>query len=510
MSTSPDPAGESAPRLRLSKSRFTSGLQCHKQLWWRVHEPDAPELVPDAARQAIFDQGHVVGAAAQGYFTGGVLVDAPHREFDARVAQTQAAIEAGAPAIFEAAFFVNDVFVAVDVLERTPAGWTLVEVKSTTKVKAQHIPDAAVQLHVLRAAGLQVNRVELMHLNRACRFPDLSNLFERADITEEADALLADVRVSRAAQLRMLAGPLPDVATGSHCTSPYDCPFLMRCWPVQPPNHISTLYRMAHKAAQYEEQGIHTIFDLPQVPPLGLVQERQRQAVQEGRMIVASTLADALRVVEYPFAALDFETLQTPIPLWNGCRPWDQVPAQFSCHVVSAPGQVIHHEWLAEQPGDPRPELARRLVDACRGAKVVLAYNASFEAQVVDQLAEALPGLAPELADLRGRLVDALPLVRDHVYHPDFLGSFSLKTVLPVLVPGAGYEGLPIADGGTASVQLRRLLIDQNLPPDEVERTRAALKEYCAVDTLGVVRLLERLTELAALEERHAEGMSPS
>ncbi len=215
-------------------------------------------------------------------------------------------------------------------------------------------------------------------------------------------------------------------------------------------------------------------------------------------MIVASTLADALRVVEYPFAALDFETLQTPIPRLNGCRPWDQVPAQFSCHVVSAPGQVTHHEWLAEGSGDPRPELARRLVDACRGAKVVMAYNASFEGQVVDQLAEAVPELAAELADLRGRLVDALPLVRDHVYHPDFGGSFSLKTVLPVLVPGAGYEGRAVADGATASVHLRRLLIDQNLPPDEAGRVRAALKEYCAVDTLGVVRLLERLVALAS------------
>ena len=499
MSIPLDPAPASAPRLRLSKSRFTSGLQCHKQLWWRVHEPDAAELVPDAARQAIFDQGHVVGAAAQGYFPGGVLVDAPHRDFDARVAQTRAAIEAGAPAIFEASFFVDDVFVAVDVLERTLAGWTLVEVKSTTKVKAQHIPDAAVQLHVLQAAGLQVGRVELMHLNRACRFPDLSNLFERADITEQAEAFLPDVRVSRTVQLQMLAGPLPEVATGHHCTSPYECPFMARCWPAQPPHHISTLYKCAHKAAQYEAQGIYTIFDLPQDPPLGPIQERQRRSVQEGRMIVASTLADALRVVQYSFAALDFETLQTPIPLWNGCRPWDQVPAQFSCDVVSAPGQVTHHEWLAEEAGDPRPELARRLVDACRGAKVVLAYNASFEGQVVDQLAEAVPDLAAELADLRGRLVDALPLVRGHVYHPDFLGSFSLKTVLPVLVPGAGYEGLAVADGGTASVQLRRLLIDLSLSPDEATRTRAALKEYCAVDTIGVVRLLERLGKLAAV-----------
>ena len=128
----------------------------------------------------------------------------------------------------------------------------------------------------------------------------------------------------------------------------------------------------------------------------------------------------------------------------------------------------------------------------------MLIYNASFESQVVDQLAEAVPEFAAELADLRARLVDALPLVRNHVYHPEFRGSFSLKTVLPVLVPGAGYEGLAVADGGTASVQLRRLLIDQTLPPDEAKQTRAALKAYCAVDTLGVVRLLERLGELAA------------
>jgi len=503
MSLPPDPAPESAPRPRLSKSRFTSGLQCHKQLWWRVHEPEAPELVPDAARQQIFDQGHLVGAKAQTYFPGGVLVDAPHREFAARVAQTRAAIDAGAPVIFEASFFADDVFVAVDVLERTGTGWTLIEVKSSTRVKAQYIPDAAVQLHVLRAAGLRVDHVELMHLNRACRFPDLGNLFERADLTSEAEALLPDVRLSCEQQLRMLSGPLPDVATGGHCTSPYECPFLRRCQPqAPPPHHISTLYKMAHRAAQYEAQGIHTIFDLPQDPPLGLIQERQRRAVQENRLIVAGTLADALTVVQYPIAVLDFETLQTPIPVWDGCRPWDQVPAQFSCHVVSAPGQVTHHEWLAEEAGDPRPELARRLVDACRGAKVVCAYNASFEGQVIEQLAAAVPDLSTELVDIKARLVDALPLVRDHVYHPDFLGSFSLKTVLPVLVPGAGYEGLAVADGGTASVKLRRLLIDQDLPADEAERTRAALKEYCAVDTLGVVRLLERLGELAGAGHR--------
>lgn len=483
--------------LRLSKSRFTSGLQCHKQLWWRVHEPDAPELVPDAAQQDTFDQGHRVGAAAQACFPGGVLVDAPHRDFEARVAQTRAAIEAGAPAIFEAAFFAEQVFVAVDILERSTDGWTLVEVKSTSRVKPQHLPDAAVQLFVLRASGLRVDRVELMHLNRACRFPDLTNLFTREDITAEAERLQPDVRLDCTRQLTMLAGPVPDVPVGEHCRSPYPCPFMARCWAPAPPHHIGTLYKMAHKAAQYETQGIHTVYDLPADPSLGLIQDRQRRAVQEGRMIVASTLAAALGVVEAPFASLDFETLQPAIPVWEGCRPWDQVPAQFSCDVVDAAGAVTHHEWLAEGPGDPRPGLARALVDACRGARVIVAYNAAFEGLVVEQLAEAVPALASDLLELKSRLVDALPLVRDHVYHPDFLGSFSLKAVLPVLVPGAGYAGLAVADGGMASVKLRRLLVDQDVPPEDVPRTRADLLAYCAMDTLGVVRLLARLRELA-------------
>ncbi len=490
-------AAFAAPRPRLSKSRFTAGLQCHRQLWWRVYDADAAELVPDVAQQAIFDQGHLVGAEAQARFPGGVLVDVPHREFEARVARTTAALDAGAPAIFEAAFLADDVFVAVDVLERTGTGWTLVEVKSTRSVKPQHVPDAAVQLHVLRTAGLRVDRVELMHLNRECRFPDLSSLFTRADITAEAEAFLPEVRLARTAQLQMLAGPLPEVAPGEHCTSPYECPFMARCWPEQPAHHISTLYHMGRRAAHFEAQGIHTIFDLPQDPRLGPIQERQRRAVQEGRTIVASTLAGALGVLQYPFATLDFETLQLAIPRWNGCWPWAQVPAQFSCHVVPAPGQVHHHEWLAEGPGDPRPELARRLVDACRDARVVFAWNANFEGQVIDQLAEAVPDRAADLLDLRARLVDALPLVRDHVYHPEFHGSFSLKRVLPALVPGMGYEGLVVAEGGMASVQLRRLLVDQDLPPEEVEATRTALKAYCAVDTLGVVRLLERLGALA-------------
>lgn len=249
--------------MHLSKSRFISGLQCHKQLWWRVHEPEAPELAPGANQQALFDQGHLVGAKAREHFPGGVLVDAHYSDSAGRIAQTQAALAGQSPVILEAAFVVDDIFVAVDVLERTERGWTIVDVKSSTDVKDHYVADAAIQTHVLRRSGLNIERVEIMHLNRECRFPDLRNLFVRADVTDEVEATLPDVRHEASAQLRILAGALPDVVTGDHCETPFKCPFLERCRPARPEHHVSTLYRIGKKAETLEDQGIVTIHDLP-------------------------------------------------------------------------------------------------------------------------------------------------------------------------------------------------------------------------------------------------------
>jgi hypothetical protein len=204
---------------RLSKSRFCAGLQCPKQLWWRVHEPDAPELEPGPELQAIFDRGNRVGEAAREGFPGGVLVEGEYWELREKVEQTRRALAEGAPVIYEASFSEDDVFVAVDVLERRRRGYRLVEVKSTLDVKEPHIPDVAIQVHVLRRAGLDVRRAEVMHLNRECHHPDLSNLFVREDVTREVKPLLPAIPGQVRGLQRMLAGPLPDTEPGDQCTS---------------------------------------------------------------------------------------------------------------------------------------------------------------------------------------------------------------------------------------------------------------------------------------------------
>jgi hypothetical protein len=483
----------------ISKSRFCVGLQCLRRLWWQTHEPGAPELVVDARQQVLFDRGHQVGELARTRFPGGVLLDFGPRQVAERLAATRAALDGGAEVLFEASFDGDGVFAALDVLERADGGWRLVEVKATLDVKEQHLPDVAVQLHSARAAGVDVRRVELMHLNRACAYPRLEDLFVREDVTREAEALLPAIPGQLRAMRAALEGPLPDVAPGDQCTAPYECPFAARCHPALPPHHVSTLYRLgAPRLAAWLATGVTLVADLPADAPLTDAQARQVRAVKAGGLVVEGALADALAAVVRPAAFLDFETVNPPVPAWDGCHPYEATPVQMSCHVLAADGGVVHHAHLGEGPGDPRPALADAVVRACGAARTVVAYNAQFEARCLEHLAAAVPALAAPLRAIRGRLVDLLPVVRDHVYHPDFGGGFSLKVVAPALVPGGGYGDLDVAHGDLASSLLEGLLLaPERLPPAERERLRAQLLAYCERDTEVLVKVYERLVALA-------------
>ena len=344
--------------------------------------------------------------------------------------------------------------------------------KSSVEVKQRHIADAAVRAHVLRSNGIEVRRVEVMHLNRDCRHPDLSNLFRRQDVTEQVNELESGYRGVTLTHLAMLQGPLPERATGDHCSSPSKCPFWARCWPELPAHHLSTLHGARKKKI------------------------RQVSSVRGGRMVIEEGLAEALEAFKSPLAFLDFEAVQPPIPRWPGCGPYTHIPVQLSCHTLAA-GRYDHVEWLADGPGDPRPEFARRLLAACSGSGSIVVYNSEYEAGCIRHLCEAVPELGPELTDLGNRLVDLLPVLSAFVYDPSFGGSFSLKSVVPVLAPEVRYRGMAISEGRTAANELMRLLFDGNLDPQERSILREHLLAYCKVDTWAMVRLFERLSQLA-------------
>src|SRR6266513_1292930 len=406
---------------RLSKSRYTAGIQCHKLLWWRVHEPLAVELQPDKVLQDRFDQGTQVGTLARRTFPGGKLVDLPHTAVAERVALTRKLIDAGAPAIFEASFLADNTFVAVDVLTPQDGGYHLTEVKSSSSQKEEHLPDVAVQVHVLKESGVRITGADVMHLNRECHFPDLDNLFERTDVTEAVQPLLNKVAWEIEAQLQMLDGPLPDIPIGRQCHEPHECPFMARCWP-QDPDHIMRLYNIGpKKGCDFLVTGVNRISDLPASQRLNVTQQRQIRAMKEKRIVVEPALAEALKALDGKLGFLDFETIQRAVPVWPGMAPWEQAPAQFSYHEASADGTYSHAQYLAEGAPATRPELARQLVEATAGAEKVATYS-HFEKTRIRGLQESVPELRPELEALEHKLIDLLPVIRENVDHPGFLG----------------------------------------------------------------------------------------
>jgi hypothetical protein len=227
------------------------------------------------------------------------------------------------------------------------------------------------------------------------------------------------------------------------------------------------------------------------------------RAVTGGTIAVERTLRDALAEFRGRLAFLDFETVALAIPRWTGCRPWEAVPVQFSVVQSGRSGKgLLHSEWIADSPDDPRPELARRVIDACRGADKVVAYYAKFEQACLEHLIRWVPECARELGSIAARLVDLYPLVRDHVYHPDFSGSFSIKRVLPALVRGMSYADLSVTDGAVATVELQNLMLRPHaMTSTDAAVTREALLRYCERDSWAMVRLLERLRLLARSDQ---------
>jgi hypothetical protein len=393
--------------------------------------------------------------------------------------------------------------VVVDVLLRDGDGWTLLEVKSSSSQKEEHIPDAAVQVYVARHRDVNVRRVEIMHLNKDFRHPDTGDLFARTDVTTEVEKFMTSVPFLAARFQIALVGPLPEVDIGLHCSEPWDCRFRRRCWPDDP-WHISRLYSAGpRRTASFLGQGVRSIRDLPRDKKLPEAARRQILALERNEMIVEPGLGAALRTAlgDARLGYLDFETINRAVPVWQGLGPWRAAVVQFSYHEHpgsgiggQGPGDAKHQAYLAEGPHDPQPELAERLLEATKHAERIVMYS-SYERTQINQLAERVPAFADDLKALAARLADLLPIVRDHVYHPAFGGSFSLKSILNPLVPDLTYSDLAIVDGQVASVEIARLLFVAHLVEDR-DQLRRDLLAYCERDTWAMVRLVQRLREL--------------
>ena len=491
----------------LSKSSYMQGRQCPKKLHFAKHRRDLLAPVDDQ-KQALFDVGTDIGLLAQQLFPGGIDMR-PETPFDfaPSIEATQEAIRNGAHVIYEAAFAHDDVLAALDILVREGHGWKAYEVKSSGGVKPYHIADAALQAHVIEGSGLRLTDVGIIHVNTKYvrQGPiDVRQLFTiasvRKEIIEEQRSVPDRIRALKA----MLAmGEEPQIAIGPHCTDPFECDFMHHCWKDLPELSVFDLNRGSKHKWEMYERGILKLQDIPLNEPLTASQQRQMNGLRYGtNTIDRGCIAAFLVTLKYPLYHFDFETFTTTVPLYDGSRPYQQVPFQYSVHIQESPtAEPDHREFLGDGTSDPREALVQQLIHDLGSEGDVLVYNITFERGKLNELARDLPHHRRALEAIIARLKDLMiPFQRGWYYVPAMNGRYSIKAVLPALVPGLSYTSLNVQEGGTASFLYSQLV--QGLYKGDPQQLREDLLAYCALDTFAMVRLLEVLIKAASTNNR--------
>ena len=404
------------------------------------------------------------------------------------------------PAYYEAAFSFDGIRIRTDILRRVSGdAFDLVEVKSTTGVKAEHIPDVAIQLHVLEGSRVSIRKAFLLHIDKTYVYEggpyDLDRLFKLQDVTEKARAYISSTVPKALAGMwdNLRQGEVPFIDTGAQCVKPYRCPFYGYCHDDEPEHSIQQLPHASGKLLrQLKALGFEDIRDIPSdFQGLSALQQRIHSCVVSGKPYVSQGLATDLSQVEYPVHFLDFETFNPPLPAYPGTRPYQVIPFQWSLHVSDSTGKVRHESYLHDDPGDPRRPLVVSLLDSI-GPKGTIVVYSGFEERILRGLAAEYPREAKRLVSVSDRLFDLHRLLRQHYYHPQFHGTYSIKAVLPVLCSDMGYRHLEIKDGEAASVAFSQM-ITPGVPHREREEIRAALLDYCQTDTEAMLRILEAI-----------------
>jgi len=482
----------------LSKSKYLDGLQCPKLLWVQFHEPERiPEI--DPVTQYIFDQGHVVGEYAKKLFPGGI--DIPQDDFMGNIYKTKELLTERKP-LFEAGILAGKIYSRVDILN--PAGedeWDIIEVKSSTSVKDVHIDDVSFQKYCGEQFGLKIRKCFLALINNSYVKNgeiDPNGLFNIHDITDQVMVVSEGIENRIEAMLETVKSETcPEVSIGKYCREPYECP-MVECWEFLPENSIFDLRGGKTKQFSLYEQGILSIKDIPDHILLSRQQQIQKECViTSNTHIEKEEIRQFLDKLIYPLYYLDFETIGPAIPIYDGTRPYQTIPFQFSLHIVeNGDSEPVHYSFLADGKDDPRPTLLTELKGLLGSEGSIIAYNSGFEEGILRELAEAFPEYTDWFESIRARIVDLLaPFSRFHYYHASQKDTASLKKVLPA-VTGKSYEEMGIGAGMDASIAYERITYG-NATQEEIPRVRADLEKYCALDTEGMIWIVEKLKEMS-------------
>lgn len=488
-------------RFFLSKSKLNAYHQCRKRLWLEVHRKALIEISP--ATQRKFDVGHQVGDIARAEYPDGILIG--HDDNLGAALKQSAAVLAATPRrpVFEATARHGDVLVRADLMIPTRGGFHMAEVKSSGEVKPYHVIDVTVQAWVMRGAGIPVASVEVRHIDSQFVYPgndDYRGLLKSGDVEADVERLQPDVPKWIEDSQAILNRPDPNVPMGKHCDDPYSCPFKAHCASLagRAPEFPVTLLPDAKGkklAAQLEAEGY---LDLREVPAASIGDDAKLRRIHSATITGKTHLDPAARELlaawPYPRHYLDFETMNFTVPRWAGTRPFQQVPFQWSCHIEDAKGGLAHANFLDLSGNDPTRGCAESLVASIGKTGAVVTYNAGFEGGVIKRLAERHPDLAKLLTSIAARIVDLWPVVKEHYYHRDMLGSYSLKDVLPTIAPDLAHSSLGEVQEGGGAQEAYLEAIDPVTTDARRGELRQALLDYCERDTAALISVAKALS----------------
>lgn len=480
----------------LTKSRIIAWRQCAKRLWLETYRPEVASRTD--AQEALFETGRRVGEIAREQHPGGLLVETLTRE--KALAQTAEFMNSERRPLFEGAFSADGIFIRADLLIPEGTAWHLVEVKSSTKVKPYQQEDAAIQKYVLQNAGVSVVRTSIAVIDTEFIYQgggDYAGLLRRVDVTDSVSRLAVLVSEWGRNAGVVLSQPEPSVETGKQCTEPHECQFRAYCsagsnvalFPV------SILPNSYHLAEKLRGEGYEDIRDVPESRLTNPIHMRIHRVTCSGQAELDVAAQSILSTLPWPRRYIDFETLGEAVPRWPGTRPFQQIPFQWSCHTEYSDGRLHHEGFLAPYDGgDPRLAFLHTLLKVCGTDGPLLVWNASFERTRIRELAQVFEEYRTPLSVLESRMVDLLPIARNHYYHREMRGSWSIKSVLPTIAPELKYDELDIGDGGGAQRAYAQLL-DPEMPFDRKSDIAEALKVYCERDTLAMVRVAQYFGE---------------
>ena len=491
--------------MLLSKSLYTKGIQCSKALWLKKYNPKVL-TPPDETALAVFETGNRVGDLACQLFPHGKEV--PYsKNYDEMIITTKQWLDEKVENIYEATFNFSGILVMVDILTIKNDEISIYEVKSSTEVKDIYLHDVSIQYYVLKNLGFKVKSANVIHINNEYirgEELDINQLFKIVDVTNEVvsmqsniPTILKDIEIYLENKENE-----PNIDIGKHCHNPYVCDAKEYCWKVQrqiPDYSIFNIFNLgSKKQIELYSQGIINIDDVPHNFDMTSI---QGQAVENYKSKITyidiENIKSFLQNLTYPIYHLDFETYQQAIPQYKWLKPFEQISFQYSLHIEYEDGTLVHKEYLAQDSVDSRYELALKLCEDIPRDVTILAYNMSFEKGVIKRLATLFEELSEHLLAINENMQDLMiPFQKKWYVTPSMNGSYSIKYILPALVPEfeKAYKELNgVQNGSQAMNAFARL---GSLNDEEKQKLRNSLLEYCKLDTLAMVKVLEILKKI--------------